>query len=397
MLTDPLALAALVAGTTAVAFWLERRFRPLSLLGSTLMAIILGAVLSNAGVVPPASPVYGAVAGPATSLAIAWLLLAVRLGDLRQAGGPMLAAFALAVAGTGAGVMAGTLLLGGAFGDQAWRLAGTLMGTYTGGSLNFVGVGRAVGLEESLFAGATAADNLTTALWLAATLVLPLWLGRYYPPLPVTAAGAPPVPGGGAHAVGRNAAASPGLPGRPAHDAHPFFASAPLSAARLALLLAVAGALVAASELLASTWEWIPAIVWLTTLALLAGHLVPGLGSGSLQLGNAALHLFFVVIGIHSRVADILEVGLTVFWLTLMVVGVHGVVVFGGGWLLRLDAGSLAVASQAAIGGPSSAVAVAVGRGWPGLLLPGVLVGLLGYAAGTYLGLAVAALARAWL
>jgi uncharacterized membrane protein len=357
-----------------LAFWLDRRFRAMALVGSTLLAIMLGAVLSNAGVVPPASPVYAAVSGPATSLAIAWLLLAVRLGDLRQAGGPMLTAFALAVAGTGLGVAVGTALLGGAFGDQGWRLGGTLMGTYTGGSLNFVGVGRAVELEERLFAGATAADNLTTALWLAATLVLPLWLARFYPPVPAHAAQA------------TGATATP----------HPFFDPALLSAARLALLLAVAAALVAASELLAARWAGMPAIVWLTTLALLVGHLAPGLGAGSLQLGNAALHLFFVVIGIHSRLADIVAVGFTVFLFTLVVVALHGLVVFGGGWLLRLDLGSLAVASQAAIGGPSSAVAVAVGRGWPGLLLPGILVGLLGYAAGTYLGLGMAALLRAW-
>ena len=75
-------------------------------------------------------------------------------------------------------------------------------------------------------------------------------------------------------------------------------------------------------------------------------------------------------------------------------VGVHGLVVFGGGRLLRMDVGSLAVASQAAVGGPSSALAVAVSREWRGLILPGVIVGLLGYAVGTYLGLSVAYLLR---
>ncbi|MFW6192840.1 MAG: DUF819 family protein, partial [Gemmatimonadota bacterium] len=75
---------------------------------------------------------------------------------------------------------------------------------------------------------------------------------------------------------------------------------------------------------------------------------------------------------------------------TLVVVGVHGLVVYGGGRLLGLDLGTLSVASQAAVGGPSTALAIAVSRKWPALLLPGVAVGLLGYAAGNYLGLAVA-------
>jgi uncharacterized membrane protein len=79
-----------------------------------------------------------------------------------------------------------------------------------------------------------------------------------------------------------------------------------------------------------------------------------------------------------------------VFYFTLVVVGIHGLVVFGIGRLLRLDLGSLSVASQAAVGGPSSALAVAVSREWKGLVLPGIIVGLLGYALGTYLGFGVA-------
>jgi uncharacterized membrane protein len=70
--------------------------------------------------------------------------------------------------------------------------------------------------------------------------------------------------------------------------------------------------------------------------------------------------------------------------------------VFGVGRLLRIDVASLAVASQAAVGGPSSALAVAVAREWRALVLPGVIVGLLGYAIGNYLGFAVGAIVRSF-
>lgn len=113
-----------------------------------------------------------------------------------------------------------------------------------------------------------------------------------------------------------------------------------------------------------------------------------------MQLGNLALHFFFVVIGIWSRVADILAVGIQVFVFTVLVVAVHGVVVYGVGRMAKLDIGTLSVASQASIGGPSSALAVAVAKEWHHLVLPGVIVGLLGYAIGNYLGLAVGQIAR---
>ena len=61
---------------------------------------------------------------------------------------------------------------------------------------------------------------------------------------------------------------------------------------------------------------------------------------------------------------------------------------------MEWDVGSTSVASQAAVGGPSSALALAMAREWPRLALPGVAVGLLGYAVGTYVGLGVAWLAR---
>ena len=138
-----------------------------------------------------------------------------------------------------------------------------------------------------------------------------------------------------------------------------------------------------------------PAVLWLTTFALVVGHMRHfRTERGALQLGNLALHFFFVIIGIHSRVSEILTVGIEVFYFTLVVVGVHGLVVFGLGRLLRMDVGSLSVASQAAVGGPSSALAVAVSREWKGLVLPGIIVGLLGYAIGTYLGFGVAFLLR---
>jgi uncharacterized membrane protein len=114
-----------------------------------------------------------------------------------------------------------------------------------------------------------------------------------------------------------------------------------------------------------------------------------------MQLGSLALQLFFVVIGIHSRISEILSVGVEVFWLTLVIVGVHGLVVYGFGRLLKLDLATLSVASQAAVGGPSSAMAVAVAREWRGLILPGIAVGLFGYAVGNYLGFGVASLVRA--
>jgi uncharacterized membrane protein len=369
LIESPLLLTTVIAGATALAFLLDAKVPWLSRVGASLLALVLGAALSNAGLVPSSSPVYSVIEGPLTSLAIAWLLLAVNLSDLRVAGPRMIGAFLLAAFGTGFGALIGGLVLSGTFGEETWRLAGVFTGTYSGGSVNFVSVGRGVELPDFLFAGATAADALTTGIWLAVCLTLPIWLHRFYPA---------PIPGeeGGSHSEGH---------------AHPFFEKVPLSTLDLAVLVAVGSILVVLSEWFGNLLPAVPAVLWLTTFALALGHTKPFQKSqGALQLGNLALHFFFVLIGIHSRVSEILVVGVEIFYFTLVIVGVHGIIVFGVGRLLGMDVGSLAVASQAAVGGPSSALAVAVSREWKGLILPGIIVGLLGYALGTYLGFGVA-------
>jgi uncharacterized membrane protein len=81
-------------------------------------------------------------------------------------------------------------------------------------------------------------------------------------------------------------------------------------------------------------------------------------------------------------------------YFALITVAVHGIVIFGVGRLVGIDLPTLAVASQANVGGPASAMALATARGYGDRLLPGVAVGLLGYAAGNYLGFAVATVVR---
>ncbi len=383
MIDSPLALVATIGGVVVLALWLERRRVPgLWKLGATLLAIAIGGVLSNVGLVPPASPIYQVITGTVTDLAIVWLLLAVNLADLRKAGGAMLVAFGIAVVGTALGALAGAFLFGSAIGEETWKLAAALTGTYSGGSLNFTAVSRAVDMSDALFVGATAADNVVTGLWLAACVVLPRWIGRYYP-APPSSPGAPP--------------ASPSNhPGRDPdlsddESAHPLFAGASVSTHQLAILVAAGLAIMIASRVLATVTPAINPVLWLTTLALATGHAMPsGAKRGALQLGNLALLFFFVVIGIYSRIAEVLAVGVQVLFYALFVVAVHGVLVFLAGRFLRVDIGTLCVASQASVGGPGSALAVAVAGGWRSLILPGILVGLLGYALGTYAGMGIA-------
>ncbi len=71
---------------------------------------------------------------------------------------------------------------------------------------------------------------------------------------------------------------------------------------------------------------------------------------------------------------------------------------FARGKRCKLCAAPQAVltASNAAIGGPGTAAAMASSRGWTAQVTPAMLVGTLGYAVGTPLGLAVGLALKSW-
>ena len=111
-------------------------------------------------------------------------------------------------------------------------------------------------------------------------------------------------------------------------------------------------------------------------------------------LGKTPVYLFLAVIGAFADVARLGELGslgVTLLLFATIIVAVHGAVIFLAAWLLRLDLATAAVASQANIVGGTSALALARSLGREDLIVPGILMGSLGNAIGTFAGFFVAA------
>ena len=127
----------------------------------------------------------------------------------------------------------------------------------------------------------------------------------------------------------------------------------------------------------------------ITSLALAFATLAPKLAkrlAGSFELGVALSFVFFAAIAAGADVVAMLEVAPLLVALVLILLTVHAVVTFGLGSLLGLSLPELITASNAAVLGATTAPALAATKGWRNLVTPGVLVGVLGYALGTFLG-----------
>ncbi len=350
-------------------------------LGPALIVIILGALLANLRLIPPAGaggPVYDVVFAVVMPAAIFLVLLEANLKALRRAGGPMMIAFFIGAAGTVAGVLAAVALTPARamLGDKLAALSGMYAGTYIGGSANFNAIALHFGVarDGGLYTAAVVADNVLTGVWVVATLALPPLLlktglfgaRRVAAAVPVDAGSAPPPPLTGVLAV-----------------------AAPVT-------VALAGVLASdlLAGLLADLGAPVPSVIILTTLALIVAQ-TPFVHRMTLgrPMGLAAIYLFLAVVGASADVGALVAagpVGLMLMAFVVIIVLVHAAILIVAGWLLRIDPDIIAIASNANIGGASSALSLAESLGREDLALPAVLAGTVGTAIGTYVGFMVA-------
>ena len=102
---------------------------------------------------------------------------------------------------------------------------------------------------------------------------------------------------------------------------------------------------------------------------------------GAQEIGTFLIYIFFAVIGAPASVPMIIKESPLLLVFALIIVSL----IFGK--IFNFSIEEIIIASNANIGGPTTAAAMAVSKGWGALIVPGLLVGTLGYVLGNYLGI----------
>jgi uncharacterized membrane protein len=391
MIEQPMAVLAVLLTVLAGLFLFAslpvgaRFFRVVPLL---VFAYFIPTALSNVGLLPLQSPLYAMIQTWLLPASLILLTMSVDIPALLKLGSRILILFLAATATIVVGGPLAYLCLGQfvpvEMGEEAWKGLAALSGSWIGGGANFIAIGKSVGVADSTLAMIVVVDVALANIWMAILLVLA---------------------GHEKELDARLGADRRGIETLKAKiESFQNEVTRPTCLKDLLLLLAIAigGTVIAvelASQLPAS--EILSPFAWTVCLVTAMGvglSLTPARrleGAGASTIGGLFLYLLVASIGAKAEFARVLDAPALLLigavWITF-----HAIVLLALRYFLKAPLFSMAVASQANIGGAASAPIVASAF-HPALAPVGAIMGVAGYILGTYAGLLCAALLRwAW-
>jgi uncharacterized membrane protein len=383
VIQDPLLVFAYLAALVALVFQVARlpALRPVfDRLPALVWTYFLPMLSTTAGLLPAESPVYRAIARYLLPASLVLLLLSSELKAIARLGRTALVVMTVGMIGIMLGGVAGFLLLRPWLPPEAWKAVGALVATWTGGSANLVAVANALGLSPELQGVLIIVDTVVAYTWMGFLISLASrqqafdrWNG----------ADRALVEGVGARLAERG-----GREVRP-----PTVADMTLMVGLAVVLTAGClklGTLLPPVGQVLSAFSW--AIILLTTAALLLSltPLARLEQAGASTLGYAGFYLLLASVGAQGDLRKVVSHPQFIL-LGVIVILVHALLLFAALRVLKAPLFFLGAASQACVGGYSSAPLVAAIY-QPAMAPVGLLLAVLGNVLGTYLGLAVAQL-----
>lgn len=385
------ALWAILTGISALSIWLEQKYDWANKITGCVLALIGAMILSNLRIIPVDAPTYDAVWDYVVPLAIPLLLYGANIRKIWKESGKLLIVYLISGIGTIIGAIIAFIALKNYI-PELYKVAAMMTGTYTGGSVNLVAMADAFEAGGELVSTSVVADNLLMALYFFVLVAIPtmnFFLDKYNHPI-------------------IDKIENEESTGESETKAAQFWDAKEISLKDIAFAVAISFIIVAVSSNLANLLaDIIPTgnlaldllngllgnqyLIMTTITMILATYFSDFFSgiAGSQEIGTFLIYIFFTVIGVPASISLIVTKAPLLLVFCAIIVLINMLVTFLAGKVFKFNLEDMIVASNANIGGPTTAAALAIAKGWNALIVPSLLVGTLGYVIGNYYGIIV--------
>lgn len=382
-------LFAVMTVIAAGSIYLEQNYKWASRLTGCVIALITAMLFSNLRIIPLDAPAYDVVWSYVVPLAIPLLLFNANIKRIWRESGRQLIIYMISGLGTIVGGFVAFYALHN-FIPDLYKITAMMVGTYTGGSINLVAMADAFSATGEQVSTTIVADNLLMAVYFFVLVAIPtmeFFLKRFK------------------HPIIDELEAEVAANGEQKNRAEAFWTAKPISLKDIAIAIATSFAIVAISTAIGDFFkEIIPdsnfalalangllgsKYLIMTTITMFLATCLPqfmGNIAGTQEIGTFLIHIFFTVIGVPASIYLIVTQAPLLLLFCLIMVVFNMIFSFGFGKMFNFNLEEICIASNANIGGPTTAAALAVSKGWNVLIIPAILVGTLGYVIGNYYG-----------
>ena len=347
-----------IFGLAFLCYTIEKRIAWISHISGICLLILLAMVLSQFGLVPADSEIYNALQGPLVLVAIVLITLGLQLSDVIKLPIKMIVIFLIGVLGTFIGGLVAGYIGSKSLGINAYQLAAQLTASYIGGGENAAAMQKVFNIPHHYFVSVFAVDNIVTSLW----MIFSIWYGDDKEKDTTIK-----------H-----------------HDGSNFDGTNTTITSILGCLF-ISLAIVMLANYTAKHIGLLHPVLWMSIFAIITGQipmLKEHLKSGYL-IGTVIFSGFFFSIGASSDLRAVFHLPSLIIAMPFIIVFIHGVIMISAAYFLNISKISTMVISQALIGGPATAVSVAIARKWKNGISLGIILGILGYAIANFFGVFV--------
>lgn len=376
----------LVAGFCLIpagVLWLCRKFSILGKIGPVLLLYGLGIIIGNIGLMPRQLPaVQDLMSNAMVPLAIPLMLFGCtfRLSGTRS----QILALITGMISVAAAVIIGYFIFGKDLPEGA-RIGGMLTGVYTGGTINLAALKTMLGVDEETYILINSYDILVSFLYLSFLLTIGIRLFRKFLP-------------NGSHMFTEKDAES--IQKKIEEDnRNPYkglFTRKGMAEASklIGLTVLIIGVSAGTALLLPESMFMTIFILMLTTLGIACSFIEPVRKMGySYDIGMYFIYIFCIVVASMADLSKLDLVG------GLGLLGYLLVVVFGSlllqvilAKIFRIDSDMMVITSVTYINSPPFVPMMAAAMKNKDVLIPGLTIGVIGYAVGNYLGFIISQL-----